>query len=186
MNTSSKCKQCVKALNKAKSTFDSVTDFAEKRVSFDAHKKSKRCRGVCQSIKPLSEFGPLKKGLGGVRAVCRKCARRYFEAPEGRAIKLYGSAKGRAQRKFREFDITLEWVKDILTEGKCQITGIPFEMSLSETNFKNQHPFAPSIDRLDNSLGYTEANCKIIVFSLNAGKSNFNLGDCIKLANALC
>ena len=59
-------------------------------------------------------------------------------------------------------------------------------MSLSETNFKNQHPFAPSIDRLDNSLGYTEANCKIIVFSLNAGKSNFNLGDCIKLANALC
>lgn len=181
----SRCQDCVKAYNKSKAKFGSVTEFARALVEFDPVLRTKRCRGSCQKIKSLNEFGPLKAGLGGVHAKCRSCIRAYFESPKGRAIKLFEGAARRAKQKGREISITKEWIEERLISAQCEVTGIQFEMSLLEHDYKNQHPFAPSIDHKNNEHGYTPENCQLILFALNAEKSEFSFEKVKRLAQAI-
>lgn len=80
-----------------------------------------------------------------------------------RALRL---AKKRASERGREFDIDEQWVSDELERNGylCQLTGIAFDVSIVEGGAR---PFGPSIDRLDNSRGYTKDNCRIILTSMN-------------------
>jgi hypothetical protein len=76
-------------------------------------------------------------------------------------------AKSRASRKGREFDIDSAWaIKSVRSNGyRCPLTGIKF---LEPSGSSFMHPYKPSIDRIDNSLGYTKQNCRIVVFAINA------------------
>lgn len=72
-------------------------------------------------------------------------------------------ARSAARKADREFDLTLRWVEDQLRTGLCAVTGIPLDIG-------NGGPFAPSIDRIDNSKGYTEANCRVVIWAYNRAK----------------
>lgn len=63
------------------------------------------------------------------------------------------------------FDLTRAWVQERLDRGVCEATGIPFELDV--VGQRNAHPFAPSIDRRDFSLGYTMDNCQVVVYIHN-------------------
>lgn len=71
----------------------------------------------------------------------------------------------RAKKKGLEHDLTEEWFADNWT-GKCQLTGIPFVK-----NYKvGPSPLSASVDRIDNSKGYTQDNCRLILNGLNSLK----------------
>lgn len=40
--------------------------------------ETKRCRGECKAVKPLSEFGKHAGGKHGLRAQCRDCYNAYM------------------------------------------------------------------------------------------------------------
>ena len=100
--------------------------------------------------------------------------------PESR---LLANAKNRSAAKGWDFDLTKEWAISKLAKGRCEVTGIPFDFARGTTNEHN--PFRPSIDRRDTSLGYTQANCQMVVGIYNQAKGTWSHNDVLRLAKAL-
>lgn len=76
-------------------------------------------------------------------------------------------AKKRARAKGLDFDISIE---DIKVPAVCPVLGIPlFKMGGKRTDN------SPSIDRVDNSLGYLKGNIMIISSRANLLKNNGTL-----------
>jgi len=94
-------------------------------------------------------------------------SRKHHNSISGRSKSLFNAALRRAEKRNYEIDIDLEWVMSRLEKGYCEITGIPF---VFETRFNgHRNPYSPSLDRKDNSKGYTKENCRIILWALNMG-----------------
>jgi len=107
----------------------------------------------------------------------RKLARQYYEANrevilarqlarrrDDRAVhaqRVLLRAKHRAIKKGVPFDLTLDWVLGKWMIGECEITGTPFVFN------SKRSPYQPSIDRKDPALGYTQDNCRMILWALN-------------------
>lgn len=76
---------------------------------------------------------------------------------------LINAAHRSGKKKFA-FDLTREWCIERWT-GKCELSGIPFVFG-SQTRFS----FSPSIDRVDSAKGYTQDNCRFILYAINSFK----------------
>lgn len=68
----------------------------------------------------------------------------------------------------REHDLSFDWLLETAeSQGfRCALTGIPFYLPNSSQSSKN--PFAPSIDRINCTKGYTKSNVRLVVFAVNA------------------
>ena len=75
-------------------------------------------------------------------------------------INLLGNARERARQKNLPFEITRE---DIIIPEVCPILKVPIVRKTY---------YAPSIDRIDNALGYTKNNIQIISHKANAMKNS--------------
>lgn len=100
-----------------------------------------------------------------------------------RAGKLLTWIRVRAARSQREFDLTREWIADRLESGVCEVTGIPLE--LSKPPGSRFHPWAPSVDRIDSKLGYTQSNCRVVCWIYNMAKSEWSDEVVMTFAKAL-
>lgn len=80
---------------------------------------------------------------------------------------IFRHTKSRALKLGYDFDLTIDFIAAALQKGACQATGLPFDLKASDT-FHN--PFAPSVDRKDNSKGYTLDNVQIVCTIYNIGK----------------
>jgi hypothetical protein len=72
-------------------------------------------------------------------------------------------ARDRARDKGVEFSLTSAWGLEHWT-GVCAITGIPFVL---DHGLAHNHPFSPSLDRIDQALGYTPGNCRFVLSAVN-------------------
>ncbi len=89
----------------------------------------------------------------------------------GLASKLFHDARRRAKQKGFEFTITQEWIVERLEAGVCQLSGLPLEIAQAGT------ANSPSLDRKNNSKGYTPANCQVITAQANRAKGEWTQGD---------
>jgi hypothetical protein len=81
-------------------------------------------------------------------------------------------AKYRAKLKKLDFDLT---PKDIVIPKTCPVLGIPiYPYSLSNS---------PSLDRIDNTKGYTKDNVVIVSFKANRMKGAATLDELSRLVN---
>ncbi len=88
------------------------------------------------------------------------------------------NAKARAKARGLEYALTVGWAEEKLQRGTCDWTGIKFDWSTDrEKRSEWARPFAPSIERIDPNIGYTPANCVIVVWILNRAKANFRMED---------
>ncbi|APB99066.1 hypothetical protein [Polynucleobacter asymbioticus] len=83
--------------------------------------------------------------------------------------------KGSKQRKI-EFQITVEDIEMALKQQKfkCAITKIRFNES--KPDGMRFRPWLPSIDRVDNSKGYTKDNIRILCAFVNIAMNGFGEG----------
>ena len=80
---------------------------------------------------------------------------------EASFAKLFQSARKRPNYHLTEDDE--KYLVDRCA-GACELTGTPFS---AERYGAHKAPFAPSIDRIDSSKGYTRENCRIISVAAN-------------------
>lgn len=95
---------------------------------------------------------------------------------------MWHKAKTRALAKDLDFSLTVGWVEERTVAGVCELTGMPFEF-YSDSN--EQNPYAPSIDRIDSSKGYTPENCRVILWAVNTALCHWGLEIFLPIAQKL-
>lgn len=72
------------------------------------------------------------------------------------------NAKG---RRGIHFELTQDDLHRMLNEcgWQCSVSGQPFTLEV----ISGKRPYAPSIDRIDSSKGYTADNCRIVCVAVN-------------------
>jgi uncharacterized protein YlaI len=88
---------------------------------------------------------------------------------------MLSNAKQRAERKGLEFSLVKE---DIIIPELCPILKVPFV-----TGTKDNYDFTPTIDRINNSKGYTPDNIHIITNKANTMKNSADFAMLHNFAN---
>lgn len=120
------------------------------------------------------------------KAVQTRYRLKHRETISGRATQALGSVKKRARKYNRDMTLDKEWIMEKL-KGCCELTGIPFKPKPFKTGHGSQAPgpLAPSVDRIDNSKGYTKDNCRMILNCLNMFKGTMTDSQLLSIAEDL-
>lgn len=157
---------------------------------------SKQC-SKCKVAKPATEFYRVfekRTSQHTLSSWCRDCTAKYIRHHEastvpGRAGRLLYGAKWRARRLGVAFDLTRAWVVAKLEAGTCEATGrqFVFECGFRLGDFYDKrNPWAPSIDRINPKGGYTQDNCRVVVWVFNEAKMGYPDAAIIEMARLLC
>lgn len=112
----------------------------------------------CSRVLPFSEFHKNAGGLGGTSTVCKGCKKARmaaYHATVSKQKRMLGSAKYRAAKYGRDFNIELS---DIVIPTLCPVLGIPMDR--------------PSLDRIDGTKGYVKGNVRVISHRANMLKND--------------
>lgn len=93
---------------------------------------------------------------------------------------LFTKMRARAKAYGRECSITLEQFLVLFEPMTCSVTGMPLSWTSGERS-----PWAPSVDRIDSSLGYTLANTRVVSVMYNLAKSEWTDADVEEMARWL-
>lgn len=116
-------------------------------------------------------------------AMRERMARYYQENP---AKRFYSATKASAKKRNLAFDLSEEWFETRLNRGRCELTGFPVKSKPYRKNEQGKRSFySPSIDRIDNSIGYVPSNCRIVCWGVNLVKSSFTDRDLNALSLSL-
>jgi len=153
----------------------------------------KKC-SKCQQLKNKSFFCKNKRAKDGLFSHCRDCRIIYyksittikkekikirhnirmnerFDNPiEVRKIRLKTLliiSRYRAKKRNLPFDLDKDWL-DKNTPDTCPALGIPL---IFNPRYGNHSFNCPSIDRIDNSKGYTKDNCVVVSKKANTIKN---------------
>lgn len=122
-----------------------------------------------------------RKDLRGAMVVAERMSKvtQVTEASFGGAYEsdyydVYKNAKSNAQKKTRDFSLTLSQFQEIVdrSNGHCEVTGIKFQRIKDTVKYERQ-PFMPSLDRIDSLIGYTVDNCRLVCTSANYALSTW-------------
>ena len=82
-------------------------------------------------------------------------------------LRSMNGARARAAAKGREFDLDADWITERVSLNNfcCELTGIEFYTG--RFGLPVHRAFSPSLDRIDNSRGYTKDNVRIILLAAN-------------------
>lgn len=84
------------------------------------------------------------------------------------------NTRTRAEKSNLDFNLDKEYIKTLYLkqDKKCEKTNIPFELSKGN-GLKERSPWSISIDRIDNSKGYTKDNVQLVCLMYNLCKSSW-------------
>jgi hypothetical protein len=100
-------------------------------------------------------------------------------SPYATAARLFSGVRNRAKSRNLSLSVTVAWIERKLENGVCEVSGLPFVLG------KGWNAYSPSIDRIDNALGYTTENCQMVLWAVNRFKAQDHLDDMLKIACAI-
>lgn len=104
----------------------------------------------------------------------------YVQNPLKRAKIIWNKAR---KRRSDGFTVTLARIEVALMIGKCERTGISFDLTPHE-NY-SRHPFAPSLDRKDAFGPYNDDNVQVVCNAYNIGKNQMTDEEYIEFCRAV-
>lgn len=155
-----------------------------KRRNVNGYIRCGSSKHIGDRMRPISEFCKSKTpdGLSYSCKSCRTkenkqlCANRYLRYKDkgnNRIMSLLKSRQTDAKTKNLSFSLTIE---DIIIPDVCPVLGIPLIFSDKRTNN------TPSIDRIDNTKGYTKDNIVVCSWRANMLKKNATVLELQQLA----
>lgn len=151
--------------------------------------KSSRCK-TCTTI-INAEYraknpGKIKENLTRWYKKNRHKAYEYhknrYQTPHGRAVNLLKAAQ---MRRPEGFTLTLEYVEVGIERGYCAATGIAFDLTVNRKEGMTRHPYAPSLDKIDPKLPYTNENTRVVIWQYNMMKGELSDADVLVLARVI-
>ncbi len=147
----------------------------------------------CKQTKPKTEFHNHKRYKDGKQPHCKLCLQEHGKTEAAKkAVKRYQTTnwrgvaslirshmKSNSKKRGQLWDDSWWTVESILAKiegGKCEKTGLPFEIR-EENERHKKRAFIPSPDRIDNSKGYEPDNVQWVLFIYNMMKNNFDDAD---------
>lgn len=154
----------------------------------------------CKQPRLLSEFSKNKAAKDGLQGWCSSCLHTQYNKTRANGSQLYSSIacriRARSKRKGMQFDLTREDIKDwwVSTPDSCHYCGISvqdylkiqdyiisytgdsFEINRFKRFFWGKHVGSINrltIDRRDNSKGYTVSNMVKACWICNSIKTDF-------------
>ena len=134
----------------------------------------KRC-SQCLAELHIDKFSPRNRSADGFNGVCKGClcqnkyAWRVSNPVTWLCSNMLTQAKRRAQSRGRAFDLTLEDLQRLVVP-RCPILGTELIWKYGHGLGIGAH--SPSLDRIDNSRGYTKDNVAIISHKANGMKNS--------------
>lgn len=116
---------------------------------------------------------------GGPDFSDRRIVARPLPTLKQRSMRMHNSSRLRAWRLNVPFSLTQQWIENRLKVGKCEVTGLRF------SDYGKLDGYTASIDRVVPEKGYTEENCKMVVWIYNAAKGKWSHEDVLRVAKAL-
>lgn len=95
----------------------------------------------------------------------------------------FHACRKRAKQKGMEFTLTYEWAIHRYT-GKCEMTGLLFEVR-EVAGKPGPRPHSVSIDKIDQTKGYTPENCRFVLNAVNTLRGSGSDADVMKIMQAL-
>ena len=151
----------------------------------------KKCRW-CLVEKEEGDFWKCKTGRGGLRPRCKRCLyddQRALVKRQGGYYKPYTSReaqvnkeylrsfKGKAQKMYSQMRTRLKHGHPTYRTLSCDFSRAEFYQFLPQTDYEQIYSnwklmefdrrYAPSINRIDNTKGYTLSNIEIITLQEN-------------------
>lgn len=139
-----------------------------KRVENDSHGKVRwLCKCSCGREKIINASSIIKK----LSKSCGYCSRSNFTGYRDVSGSWVNRTKNAADKRGLEFQIDAKYIQDLYDKqnGLCAISGVPIKL-IRDVNKHNNLQTA-SLDRIDNSIGYTEENVQLIHIRLHRLKS---------------
>ena len=140
----------------------------------------------CKNLLPQNLFSYKIKDdpSQGIRDRCKSCSlvRAKNEREKRKenwkykpTLAMFNNSKQRAKKAGLEYTITLN---DIVIPDYCPVLGIKLD-----TGDRRKKGNAPSIDRIDNSKGYTKENIMVVSNRANMIKNNATIDELIMIGN---
>lgn len=101
------------------------------------------------------------------------------------ARKMLTQCRGNAKQRGLECNLTLQMIEEMLQPMTCSATGLPLSFERIDGQRHSRSPWYPSIDRLDNSVGYVPGNVRVVCSIYNFMRSNHADHDVLAVARAL-
>ncbi len=143
--------------------------------------EEQRCK-ECDQLLPMGAFQWVNRAGGFYKAVCKKCivAKCNAKIEERLGIQLHdkqreknrmhiNACRHRAKKNGLDFNLDDD---DFVIPDVCPILGLPLRKTWGGSGNKD---LTPSIDRMDNALGYVKGNTMVISKKANRLKSDMTL-----------
>lgn len=98
-----------------------------------------------------------------------------------RISKRLGTMRKRCRDKGWDFDLTMEWYIEKLSYGRCEVTGLKFDISKFDSNTYIP-AYLPTVDRIDSKKGYTKDNCQLVIMAYNQAKNEYTISELLTWA----
>ena len=112
------------------------------------------------------------------------CQAKARTTPDGRAKFLIKSAVYREKNKMTKVTVTVDWVAERIRKGKCELTGLDFD--LKPSTITRHNPYAPSLDRIDSSnKEYSKSNTRVVLASVNVALGEYGTTTMLPILKAM-
>jgi hypothetical protein len=99
---------------------------------------------------------------------------------------LLSQLKSRAKKQGLDFNLNKAWLEKRIATGRCEMTQLPVYFKPYRRGEKGKRHFLSlSVDRIDNTQGYTTTNTRVVCWAYNLLKNSYTDRDVCSIALAL-